>query len=121
MTQNLSYHGSCHCGGVAFTIQSPRITDALRCNCSICRRRNALMSKAYYPPPCFQLHQGRDQLQLYQWGDGDVNHYFCKRCGIYPFHEATQKPGLMRINLGCLEGFDLETLEVTLFDGAELL
>jgi len=36
------YQGSCHCGAVKFEIETdfPELTT---CDCSICRRKNALM------------------------------------------------------------------------------
>jgi hypothetical protein len=38
------YEGSCHCGAVRFEIETdfPELT---MCDCSICRRKNALMVK----------------------------------------------------------------------------
>ena len=40
------YRGSCHCGAVVFEIESdfPELTT---CDCSICRRKNALMVKVH--------------------------------------------------------------------------
>lgn len=38
------YQGSCHCGAVRFRFSSEPINQGLRCNCSICVRKGALMS-----------------------------------------------------------------------------
>ncbi len=59
-------------------------------------------------------------LSLYKFGSGIAKHYFCKQCGIYPFHETLRMPGHFRVNLGCLEEFDPFSVEVTLFDGKSL-
>ncbi len=75
------------------------------------------MSARYYPPEDFEALDGLDALTLYQFGDHDVDHYFCKTCGIHPFHDATAKPGHYRVNLGCIEGLDPLALEVNLIDG----
>ncbi len=117
MSHPVKYHGSCHCKSVQFTISNTAITEALQCNCSICRRKNAVMSKDHFTPTQFTLVCGGDNLSVYHWGDGDVNHYFCKTCGIYPFHDSTYKPGHYRVNLGCLEEIDGSDLMVDFFDG----
>ena len=120
-TDPVTYHGSCHCGAVQFEFQSPAIDSAMQCNCSICRRKNALMSKQYFAPEKFELLSGNDALSLYHWGDQDVNHYFCKYCGIYPFHDSIYEPGKYRVNLGCVDELDLGALKIGQFDGANLL
>ena len=40
----MQYEGSCHCGQIAFVVEAAEpITDALDCNCSLCRRRGGLL------------------------------------------------------------------------------
>lgn len=85
-----TYSGRCHCGAVRFRFSSEEITSALRCNCSICARRGAVMSKPYY---AFDSLEGKDALVFYQWGDRMVSFWFCGTCGIHPFHEVTAEPG----------------------------
>ena len=36
------------------------------------------MSARYIPPEDFDEVAGKEHLALYQWGDHDVNHWFCK-------------------------------------------
>src|ERR1700751_4568038 len=98
-----TYEGRCHCGAVRFRFRSEEITRGIRCNCSICIRRGALMSEAYFGPPELELLEGKDGLAVSLWGDRMVNHYFCRTCGIHPFHDTTEKPGRLRVNLGCVE------------------
>jgi uracil-DNA glycosylase len=38
----MKYHGSCHCGGIAFDVEG-ELSQAMACNCSICARKGALM------------------------------------------------------------------------------
>jgi hypothetical protein len=114
-----TYHGSCHCGAVAFTFRAQKITSGRRCNCSICIRRGAVMSAEYFPPDAFAEMKGLDALAVYQFGDKMVNHYFCKRCGIYPFHDAVGEPGFYRINLGCVSELDPLALEIVMIDGKD--
>ena len=48
-------------------------------------------------------------------------HYFCKKCGIYTFHQTLRQPGFYKANIGCLEGVDSSVIEVINFDGKNLL
>jgi hypothetical protein len=95
--------GSCHCGAVRFRIQSdfPELTT---CDCSICSRRNALMVKVHESR--FELLAGGRSLTEYRFHTRTATHYFCKVCGIYPFHRKRVTPDHYGINVFCLEGFD---------------
>ncbi len=116
----VTYSGSCHCGAVTFRFTGEAIVNAMRCNCSICRRRNAIMSAAYYPPDRFEMLTGTEALSVYRFEPCMVNHYFCSRCGIYPFHDAVNDPSVgYRVNLGCVEGIDAHALPIRVFDGAD--
>ena len=112
-----TYEGRCHCGAVRFRFRSEEITRGIRCNCSICIRRGAVMARAYVQPADIELLEGKETLAVYRFGDLMVNHYFCRTCGIHPFHDVIQKPGPLRFNLGCIEGIDPEALEIELIDG----
>ena len=118
MADKKHYTGSCHCGCVRFEFDSEPITQGCRCNCSICRRKNAVMSNDYFHPKNFQLLSGKDKLTKYQFGDRDVNHYFCKQCGIYPFHDGTATPGHYKVNLGCVDDINTQELDIRQIEGA---
>ena len=111
-------HGSCHCGAVAFTVTLENGLGALkRCNCSLCRRKSAIM--AYVPVERLQVTRGADMLSLYQWNTRVAKHYFCKVCGIYTHHQRRSDPGQAGFNVGCLEGIDpLALTDIGLIDGA---
>ncbi len=96
-------HGSCHCGAVRFEIDTdfPELT---MCDCSICRRKNALMVKVHESR--FRLLAGGESLTEYQFHTRTARHFFCKVCGIYPFHRKRVTPDCLGINVFCLEGFD---------------
>ncbi len=120
-----SYSGSCHCGAVRFRFTTDEITSGLRCNCSICIRRGIVMSSEYIPADAFDL-DGIESLTLYQFGDRNMHHYFCKSCGICPFSAVASLPpdyrgrarvGDRRINLGCIDGLDPLALPTQIVDG----
>jgi len=98
--------GACHCGQVKFEVHAqPR--NARRCDCSICRRKGAIMLTASKDE--FQLVAGADNLTCYQWNTKKAAHYFCKTCGIYTHNWRRSTPEF-GYNSGCLEDFDLSTL-----------
>ena len=109
------YVGSCHCGAVRFAIATdfPELTT---CDCSICRRKNALMVKVH--ESAFELLQGGESLTLYQFHTRTAKHYFCKVCGIYPFHRKRVTPDYVGVNVFCLEGFDPAGIPVRATVGA---
>jgi len=112
-----SYRGSCHCGAVTFELVSD-LKPAMRCNCSICKRKSAVMVTA--KDGSFRITGGKDNLTLYQFNTKAAKHYFCKTCGIYTFHNPRSNPALTRANAGCLEGVDPLALETDLINGAAL-
>ncbi|OOG25153.1 aldehyde-activating protein [Thioalkalivibrio denitrificans] len=115
------YHGSCHCGKVRFSFESAPIEKGIRCNCSICARKGALMSPDPLPEEALKIEAPDDALVLYQFGARTAKHFFCRHCGIYPFHETARKAGHYRVNLGCVDGVDTFALPFDVFDGKHLL
>ncbi len=112
-----TYRGSCHCGAVAFEIDTdfPELTT---CDCSICRRRNALMVKVHESR--FRLLRGETALRLYRFHTMTAQHYFCGTCGIYPFHRKRLAPDHYGVNVYCLEGFDPAGIPVRATVGAAM-
>ncbi|HHH39504.1 MAG TPA: GFA family protein [Sedimenticola sp.] len=115
------YQGSCHCGAVRFSFDGDEISEGLRCNCTLCSRKGAMMTPEAIPPARFKIDADEGALGLYQFGPKTAKHYFCRHCGIYPFHETARQPGHFRANLGCIEGVDPFQLEARVFDGLHLL
>ena len=115
------FQGSCHCGAVKFSFEGDEINKGLRCNCSICSRKGAMMTPYFVAPDKFSIEAENDVLGLYQFGSKTAKHFFCKRCGIYTFHETSRMPGHYRANLGCIDGIDPFALEAEVFDGKHLL
>jgi hypothetical protein len=109
-----SYRGSCHCGAVQFQIES-EITDIYSCDCSLCSKKNALMTTVH--EDAFKLLAGEDKLSLYQWNTKVARHYFCSACGIYPFHRKRSMPDHYGINVRCLGDFDPSGMDVRQADG----
>ena len=98
--------GHCHCGTVKFEVHAG-IRGARRCNCSICRRKGAIMITAAKEE--FKLIAGDDNLGMYQWNTKTARHYFCKTCGIYTHHWRRSAPEF-GVNSGCIENIDHASL-----------
>lgn len=111
------YLGSCHCGAVRFEIETdfPELT---MCDCSICRRRNALMVKVHESR--FRLLAGEDSLTEYRFHTHTARHFFCRVCGIYPFHRKRVTPDYFGINVFCLHDFDPTGIPVRQAVGAAM-
>lgn len=108
------YSGSCHCGAVTFRI-SAAIVELTTCDCSLCTRKNALMTKVHETE--LEILSGKDVLSLYQWNTRRAKHYFCSRCGIYTFHRKRSEPDHYGVNVFCLQGFDPAGVSVRATEG----
>jgi len=115
---NPVHKSSCHCGAVALEISLPEgIVDPRRCNCSICRRKGAVVASV--PLSGLKVVKGEDKLWLYQFDTKEAEHYFCSICGIYTHHKRRSNPNQYGINVGCLEGVNPYLIEnVKTCDGA---
>lgn len=115
MTRPEARHtGSCHCGAVQFAITTD-IPELTMCDCSICRRKNALMVKVHESK--LELLAGAASLTEYQFHTRTARHFFCKICGIYPFHRKRVTPDFFGVNVFCLDDFEPEGIPVRAADG----
>lgn len=112
-----TYLGTCHCGAVRFEVETdfPELT---MCDCSICKKKNALMVKVNESK--FKLLAGAESLTAYQFHTKTARHFFCKVCGIYTFHRKRVTPDNLGINVHCLEGFDAQGIPVRQAVGAAM-
>ena len=96
---------SCHCGAVVLELHLPNgIVNPRRCDCSICRRKGAVVASVQLAD--IRIVQGEEQLRLYQFNKMVAKHYFCGQCGIYTHHQRRSFPDQYGYNVGCLEGIN---------------
>jgi len=114
------YQGSCQCGAVSFEITTVKIEKGLRCNCSICEKKGAVMTPFTIAPEAINISVQGDALSTYQFGTGVAKHHFCNKCGIYTFHQTMREPGRYRVNIGCIDGIKSLELSVETFDGVAI-
>tara|TARA_Y100000996_G_scaffold386530_2_gene344632 strand:+ start:94 stop:459 length:366 start_codon:yes stop_codon:yes gene_type:complete len=95
----------CHCGSVEAEINVPdQLEKLMRCNCSICKKKGAVMSVVKNED--FKITKGGDKLKLYQFHSMIAKHYFCSVCGIYTHHNPRINPSLTGFNVGCIDEID---------------
>lgn len=110
-------NGHCHCGAVAFEIKT-ELTEFTKCDCSLCRMKNAVMTKVH--ETAFRLLRGEDVLATYEWNTMTAKHHFCSRCGIYTFHRKRVTPDYFGINVYCLHDVDISQIPVRDVDGLSM-
>ena len=111
-----THQGGCHCGRVRFEVDAPAVIEATDCNCSVCRKsgfRHLIVAESE-----FRLLQGEDALTTYTFNTGVAKHHFCRHCGVKSFYVPRSHPNGISVNVHCLDGDTVESVNVTPFDGA---
>ncbi len=118
MKINPVHIATCHCGSVKLELTLPNgLEEVRRCNCSMCRRRGAIVASV--PLSGLKVVSGNNTLSLYQFNTNTARHYFCSVCGIYTHHQRRSNPHQYGFNVACLEGVNpFELGEVPVVDGA---
>ena len=108
---------SCHCKQVEAEINLPEnVGNFLKCNCSICKRKSAIM--AMVKNEDFKIIKGQNKLNLYQFHTKVAKHYFCSNCGIYTHHNPRSNPAMTVFNLSCVDEIDIFKLkDIVVNDG----
>ena len=109
--------GKCHCGTVRFEVTlSDGFNSILRCTCSYCRMRGAVVAMADIGG--IKILQGEDALTSYRFNTGAAQHFFCSRCGIYTHHQRRSNQNSYAVNVACLDGVSpFDFAEVPVNDG----
>ena len=123
-----TYTGSCHCGHARFEVDAD-IDHVRICDCSICRKRGALIHRV--PESDVRIQTSLDDLTCYQWGTFTGKDFFCPTCGVLPFRrpsrpsaeEASQGFEVYSgwaINTNCLTDFDPSTVPHEKVNGSNI-
>lgn len=111
----------CHCKTVHIEIKLEKgLEELTRCNCSLCKRRNAIMGMTKLEN--LKVIKGNDKLSVYQFGKKQhAEHYFCSICGIYTHHRSYTNPKNFEFNVACIDDVDIfEYKDIPVFDGKKL-
>ena len=114
----MNYTGSCHCGRTRFEVEGD-LDKVMDCNCSHCRRKGYLLW--WQPRSSLHLLTSEEDLATYTFNKHVIQHHFCPDCGCAPFGFGERNGTKMTaINVRCLEGVDLSSLEIVPVDGRSL-
>ncbi len=123
-----TYQGKCHCGCNRFEIDA-EIDHVRECDCSICRRRGALIFRV--SPDQIRFLTPLEQLSVYRWGTRTGADYFCAICGVTPFRQpstptaAELNAGMIpfkgwAVNVRCIDNIDLSNVRRVRIQGSIL-
>ena len=112
----MRYKGSCHCGRVRYDVEGT-LPAVIECNCTHCSRKGYLLW--FLPRDALTLITPQSELATYMFNKHVIAHQFCPNCGCAPFGFGKAKQGAdtVAINVRCLEGVDLTTIERRPYDG----
>lgn len=86
---------NCHCGSTKFIVSLPPLSTVKvnHCNCSICTHNGYLL--VYPTRSDVKFQSGYDDLSVYQFGNKNVKHKCCPKCGtsiLIDFGEVDLEP-----------------------------
>ncbi|MEK7505949.1 MAG: GFA family protein, partial [Patescibacteria group bacterium] len=104
-----TYTGGCHCGKVRYEVEAD-FKDGMSCNCSYCGKMGWLLS--FVPEKMFKLISGGDNQSEYRFNTKNIQHLFCKDCGVHCFGKGKgpDGAGTCAVNLRTIDNLDTESL-----------
>ena len=121
MTKGMSdqhHQGHCHCGRLSYTVTCLPET-VTHCNCSICRRYNAVWG--YYRRSEVTLVDKDGAATAYRWNDEVIDFIHCRVCGCMTHYEDVEKTPDSRVavNFRMCPDPAWEAIKIRYFDGAD--
>ncbi|KZD22788.1 GFA family protein [Tardiphaga robiniae] len=111
-----TYVGGCQCGKVRYEMTG-EIAEVIACNCSRCGKLGTLLT--FVPAQNFKLLSGEDATIEFLFNKNVIHHRFCATCGVESFANGKAPNGseMVAVNVRCIDGIDLDGLQVKQFDG----
>jgi hypothetical protein len=108
MTEVQTHQGSCHCGAVAYEVDTD-LQGLIECNCSHCYRKGLVLN--FVAPDAFRLKSGEEALSTHTFNTHNIQHRFCETCGVQAFAEGKTPSGhpMVAVNIRTLS--DLEPFD----------
>lgn len=98
------YPGSCLCGAIRFVVRGP-LAPIQVCHCGACRKAQGGPFATNLPvdASAFEWLSGRDSLREFESSPGKLR-CFCGACGAPIYSRRPDRPGVLRIRAGLLDG-----------------
>jgi hypothetical protein len=111
--------GKCLCESVQYEITGS-LGPIYNCHCSKCRRwhGSAFRTRASIHKNQFKWVSGSENLSSYKSSE-NVTKFFCKTCGSPLISTYENKPDVLGIPLGGIEGIPEVTVEANIFVGSK--
>ncbi len=96
--------GGCRCGAVTLTASAkPRMM--LQCHCLDCQKATGTghTSNAYFAESDVSIEGEATGYTVVADNGSEMTRYFCPKCGSRMYGHNSGKPGLISIQVGCLE------------------
>jgi hypothetical protein len=105
-----TWHGSCHCGAVAFEADIDLSQGTIRCNCSLCTKQRNWA--AIVPAAAFRMLRGEAALSEYRCNTRTEQHFFCATCGVRPFGKGSSPRwgDYVAVSVHCLDDVGADVL-----------
>lgn len=115
MAELKTHSGSCHCGAVAFEVDTD-LDGLIECNCSHCCRKGLVL--AFVAPDAFRLTAEGAQTE-YLFNTHKITHLFCETCGVQSFARGTAPNGqpMVAVNIRTLTDVELFSWTAQRVDG----
>ena len=112
----MKYTGGCHCGNTKYEVEA-NLDSVIVCNCSHCQMKGMML--AFVPETSFKLLTDKSTLTTYHFNKKVIDHLFCSKCGVQSFGMGKDKDGngTVAVNVRCLDGVDIDTLNIKKVDG----
>lgn len=81
MSEVKTHKGSCHCGAVAYEVDTD-LEGLVECNCSHCYRKGLVFN--FVSPDAFRVTAEGAQT-AYLFNTHKIHHLFCATCGVESF------------------------------------
>lgn len=109
------HKGGCHCGKIKFEVQASEILECLRCNCSVCHKKQNI--HFIVPKTKFRLLEGEDNLTTYTFNTHQAKHTFCRICGVQSFYIPRSNPEGVGVMPHCIDGSTIKGIKIEDYDG----
>ncbi|GAA0635995.1 GFA family protein [Brevundimonas lenta] len=109
MAEPKTHQGSCHCGAVAYEVDTD-LDGVIECNCSHCYRKGFML--AFVPPDNFRQTAYGAQ-NAYTFNSHKIRHQFCEACGVQTFARGETPDGSQMVAVNVRTLTDVEPWSLT--------